>query len=317
MAHWLVKSEPSVWSWDQQVEAGAKGVPWNGVRNHAAKLNMMKMKKGDQAFFYHSNEGLAIVGVVQVVKEAYPDPETPGEPWVLVDLNDILTSMEKMLRRVIGEDVQLAIALGADLPKVFVDPGQIEQVVMNLVVNARDAMPRGGRLMVETTGGAALLSLEGGDGGLVASTELWLPQPEIVRLRLVAPADAELRLPSSRLTVTAIDGDRAERRTLFLPAFLLPPGGEQVLWVSASGATVFKSPWKIPLACSLTKSSSSSTNACVFEGTPVVTLRATIHMRPNATTPRMIEVTTVSTLIVQNPPPPPVSLVRNVRWCWM
>jgi predicted RNA-binding protein with PUA-like domain len=85
MAHWLVKSEPSKWSWDQQVAAGAKGTHWDGVKNHTAKLNLMAMKKGDQIFFYHSNEGLEVVGIVEVIKEAYPDPATPGEPWVLVD----------------------------------------------------------------------------------------------------------------------------------------------------------------------------------------------------------------------------------------
>lgn len=86
MAHWLIKSEPFKWSWDQQVAAGAKGTHWDGVRNHLAKLNMMKMKKGDTAFFYHSNEGLEIVGITQVIREAYPDPTAnPGEPWVWVD----------------------------------------------------------------------------------------------------------------------------------------------------------------------------------------------------------------------------------------
>jgi predicted RNA-binding protein with PUA-like domain len=86
MAHWLVKSEPFKWSWDQQVAAGAKGTFWDGVRNHSAKLNLMAMKKADQAFFYHSNEGLEIVGIVEVIREAYPDPTaTPGEPWVVVD----------------------------------------------------------------------------------------------------------------------------------------------------------------------------------------------------------------------------------------
>lgn len=86
MAHWLVKSEPFKWSWDQQVKAGAKGTHWDGVRNHLAKLNMMKMKKGETGFFYHSNEGLEIVGIVEVIREAYPDPTAnPGEPWVWVD----------------------------------------------------------------------------------------------------------------------------------------------------------------------------------------------------------------------------------------
>lgn len=86
MAHWLIKSEPFKWSWDMQVAAGAKGTFWDGVRNHLAKQNLMKMKLGDTAFFYHSNEGLEIVGVVEVIKEAYPDPTAqPGEPWVVVD----------------------------------------------------------------------------------------------------------------------------------------------------------------------------------------------------------------------------------------
>lgn len=86
MAQWLVKSEPFKWSWEQQVAAGAGGTYWDGVRNHLAKLNLMKMRQGDEAFFYHSNEGLAIVGIVRVIREAYPDPTAePGEPWVVVD----------------------------------------------------------------------------------------------------------------------------------------------------------------------------------------------------------------------------------------
>lgn len=90
MAYWLVKSEPGSWSWQQQATAGAKGEAWSGVRNHQAKLNLMKMKKGDRAFFYHSNVGKEIVGVVEVIREAYPDPSAkPGEPWVVVDVKAI------------------------------------------------------------------------------------------------------------------------------------------------------------------------------------------------------------------------------------
>ena len=70
MAYWLMKSEPDAWSWDQQVKAGAKGAEWTGVRNHTAKQNLMKMKKGDRAFFYHSNVGKEIVGIVEVVPRA-------------------------------------------------------------------------------------------------------------------------------------------------------------------------------------------------------------------------------------------------------
>jgi len=90
MAHWLYKSEPFKWSWEQQVEAGAKGTFWNGVRNHSAKLNMIAMKQGDTGFFYHSNEGKEIVGIVEVIREAYPDPTAePDEPWVVVDLKAV------------------------------------------------------------------------------------------------------------------------------------------------------------------------------------------------------------------------------------
>ena len=90
MAYWLVKSEPSSWSWDKQVAKGAKGEAWTGVRNFTARQNLVKMKKGDRAFFYHSNEGKEIVGVVEVVREHYPDPTAKaGEPWVVVDVKAV------------------------------------------------------------------------------------------------------------------------------------------------------------------------------------------------------------------------------------
>ena len=90
MAYWLIKSEPDAWSWGQQVKAGAKGTPWTGVRNHTAKLNLMKMKKGDRAFFYHSNVGKEIVGIAEVAKEHSPDPTAEaGEPWVVVDFKAV------------------------------------------------------------------------------------------------------------------------------------------------------------------------------------------------------------------------------------
>jgi predicted RNA-binding protein with PUA-like domain len=86
VTYWLVKSEPSVWSWDQQVAKGAKGEAWTGVRNHTAKLNMMKMKKGDLAFYYHSNEGKEIVGIAEIIREHYPDPGDEAGKFVCVDL---------------------------------------------------------------------------------------------------------------------------------------------------------------------------------------------------------------------------------------
>ncbi len=86
MNYWLVKSEPSAWSWDQQVAKGAKGEAWTGVRNHSAKLNMMKMKKGDLAFYYHSNEGKEIVGIAEIIREHYPDPTDKTGKFVCVDI---------------------------------------------------------------------------------------------------------------------------------------------------------------------------------------------------------------------------------------
>ena len=86
MAYWLVKSEPSSWSWDQQVAKGAKGEAWTGVRNFTARQNLVKMKKGDRAFFYHSNEGKDIVGIAEIIREAYPDPSDASGKFVCVDI---------------------------------------------------------------------------------------------------------------------------------------------------------------------------------------------------------------------------------------
>jgi len=85
--HWLVKSEPDAFSWDQQVAHGVE--PWTGVRNHMAKNNLKAMRVGDQAFFYHSNVGKEIVGVVEVVREAYPDPSAESGDWVCVDMRAV------------------------------------------------------------------------------------------------------------------------------------------------------------------------------------------------------------------------------------
>jgi len=89
MAHWLFKSEPFKWSWDMQVAAGAEGTFWNGVRNHLAKQNMMKMKVGDTGFFYHSNEGKEIVGIVEVIREYYPDHTDETGKFVMVDIKAV------------------------------------------------------------------------------------------------------------------------------------------------------------------------------------------------------------------------------------
>jgi predicted RNA-binding protein with PUA-like domain len=87
MRYWLVKSEPDAFSWDQQVAHGVE--PWTGVRNHTAQLNVKAMMKGDLAFFYHSNVGKEIVGVVEVAREAYPDPTAEKGDWVSVDMKAV------------------------------------------------------------------------------------------------------------------------------------------------------------------------------------------------------------------------------------
>ena len=84
MAYWLLKSEPFKYSWDQLVKD--KKTHWDGVRNYLARNHLKTMKKGNKIFFYHSNEGLEIVGIAKVVKEYYQDPTTPEPAWVVVDI---------------------------------------------------------------------------------------------------------------------------------------------------------------------------------------------------------------------------------------
>ena len=87
MKYWLLKSEPNTWSWDNQVREGAS--MWDGVRNYQARNNLKKMKKGDQAFFYHSVSEKSVVGIVKVVKEYYNDPTDETKRFVVVDVKAI------------------------------------------------------------------------------------------------------------------------------------------------------------------------------------------------------------------------------------
>ena len=86
MNYWLLKSEPNVWSIDQQKKAGSKGITWDGVRNYQASNNLKKMKKGDFCFFYHSNIGKEIVGIVEVIKTAFIDPTDKEKKFVAVQV---------------------------------------------------------------------------------------------------------------------------------------------------------------------------------------------------------------------------------------
>lgn len=90
MSHWLLKTEPETFSWDDQVKKGAKGEPWSGVRNHQAKNNLMKIAKGDRALFYHTGDEKQVVGIVEAIREHYPDPTAAaGESWVVVDVKAV------------------------------------------------------------------------------------------------------------------------------------------------------------------------------------------------------------------------------------
>ena len=90
MNYWLFKSEPDVWSWEQQKAAGEKGTEWTGVRNYLARNNMRAMQIGDKGFFYHSNDGLEIVGIVEVCALSHPDSTANGDPkWDCVDIRAV------------------------------------------------------------------------------------------------------------------------------------------------------------------------------------------------------------------------------------
>jgi predicted RNA-binding protein with PUA-like domain len=105
-AYWLVKSEPDAFSWDQQVAHGIE--PWTGVRNFSARNNLRAMRRGDHAFFYHSNTGKDIVGIVEVVKEAYPDPTADSGDWVCVDMRAVAPIPQPVTLAAIKADPKLA-----------------------------------------------------------------------------------------------------------------------------------------------------------------------------------------------------------------
>ena len=108
MQYWLMKSEPDVWSIDQQKKAGAKGTPWDGVRNYQAAKNLKNMKKGDLCFFYHSNIGKEIVGIVEVIKEAYLDKTDKSGRFVAVTVK----FLEKLSKPITLESIKKSRELG-------------------------------------------------------------------------------------------------------------------------------------------------------------------------------------------------------------
>lgn len=132
MAYWLVKSEPSKYSWDQFVKD--KETYWDGVRNYAARNFLKEMKKGDQVLYYHSNEGLEIVGIAKVTKEFYQDPTTEEDAWVVVNLAPYKKLKKPVSLAQIKADKRLANMALVRLGRLSVGPVTREEwaVVMEL-----------------------------------------------------------------------------------------------------------------------------------------------------------------------------------------
>lgn len=120
MAHWLVKSEPSVYSWEKFERDNHTS--WEGVRNYAARLHLRSMKVGDEVMFYHSNEGLAIMGIAKVIKEAYQDPSTSDDRWVTVDLQAFRKLRNPVSMDVIKKDKRLADMALVRISRLSVQP---------------------------------------------------------------------------------------------------------------------------------------------------------------------------------------------------
>ena len=120
MAYWLVKSEPFKYSWDQFVKD--KQTFWDGVRNYGARNNLKAMKKGEQVLFYHSNEGVEIVGIAKVVKESYQDPTTDEVAWVVVDLQPVKKLKSPVSLQKVKADTRLSEMALVRLGRLSVQP---------------------------------------------------------------------------------------------------------------------------------------------------------------------------------------------------
>jgi predicted RNA-binding protein with PUA-like domain len=132
MSYWLVKSEPSVYSWDQFVKDGRTS--WTGVRNYAARLHLNAMKKNDEVFYYHSNEGLDIVGIAKVIKEAYPDNTTDDPRWVTVDLKPVRKLKKPVSMNDIKKEKKLQEMALIRISRLSVQPVSEEEwrIIMNM-----------------------------------------------------------------------------------------------------------------------------------------------------------------------------------------
>jgi predicted RNA-binding protein with PUA-like domain len=122
MAYWLLKTEPEEFSWDDQVKRGAKGETWSGVRNFTARRHLKEMKKADQAFFYHTGDEKQIVGIVEVIREAYPDPTDPKGVFVAVDVRAVKPLPKPVTLAGIKAEPRLKDMALAKYPRLSVQP---------------------------------------------------------------------------------------------------------------------------------------------------------------------------------------------------
>lgn len=132
MANWLVKSEPLVYSWDKFVKD--KQTFWSGVRNYSARINLRAMQKEDKVLYYHSNEGVEIIGIAKVIKESYQDPTTDDERWVAIDLKPIRKLKKPVTLAQVKADKRLENMALVRLSRLSVQPVTDEEwnVVMEL-----------------------------------------------------------------------------------------------------------------------------------------------------------------------------------------
>ena len=134
MQYWLFKSEANTWSWDQQVDKGAAGEEWDGVRNYQARNNMRLMKLGDRGFFYHSLKEKAVVGIVEVCKEVHPDSTTDDPRWECVDIRAIEPVANPVTLEMCKKDPRLADMVLVNNTRLSVQPVTPEEwaVVLEL-----------------------------------------------------------------------------------------------------------------------------------------------------------------------------------------
>ncbi|MEQ9176998.1 MAG: EVE domain-containing protein [Alphaproteobacteria bacterium] len=127
MRYWLFKSEPSTWSWDDQVAKGDTGEEWDGVRNYQARNFMREMAVGDRGFFYHSQTEKAVVGIVEVMNEAHPDSTTDDERWECVDIKAVKPVERPVTLDMIKEDPRLAEMVVVKYSRLSVQPVTAEE----------------------------------------------------------------------------------------------------------------------------------------------------------------------------------------------